>query len=411
MSGGVLYLTYDGVLDPLGQSQVLPYIRRLARRRPFVLLSFEKADRFADRERVRRLSEELAVVGIRWRPFRYHKSPTIPATCLDIAVGAFAAMCLALRYRCVVLHARSLIPALMALPSKWILGRSLLFDIRGFWVDCRREQGHWTESSLVYRVLKFLERLAYRNADAVSTLTRRAARMVRRFDCLRHPPPLVATIPTCVDAEQFRPKPSLDSRGGTFVLGYVGSVGRLYMFREVLECFKVLLSIRPEARLLVVNNSDHVEVLAAVAEQEVPPERVELVASDHSGVPELMRRMDVAVSFVLATPSMAAAAPTKIGEYLASGLPVIANTQPGDLEEQFSDRAIGMGLVEFTPEKYLEALQHVMGLTLNPATRGACVRAAGRFYSLERGVACYEALYRRLAGNCAVRPGKKPLEI
>lgn len=398
MNGGVLYLTYDGVLDPLGQSQVLPYIRRLARGRPFVLISFEKADRLADRERVRLLSQDLGSAGISWRPFPYHKSPTIPATCFDIVVGAFATFIFALRHRSGVLHARSLIPALMALPSRWILGRALLFDIRGFWVDCRREQGQWTESSLVYRTLKFLERLAYRNADAVTTLTRKAARMVRKFDCLRSPPPIVATIPTCVDAEHFRPRERQDSKSDCFVLGYVGSVGRLYMFDEVLECFKVLLAIKPAARLLVVNNSDHREVWAAVARRKVAREKVELVASDHLGVPEHIRRMDAAVSFVLSTPSMAAAAPTKIGEYLACGLPVIANTQPGDLAQQFSDPAIGFGVAEFSPEKYHEALLRVIRLSKDPSTQGICRRAAERFFSLERGIACYDAIYRRMTG-------------
>src|SRR3569832_236165 len=40
----VLFVSYNGMLDPLGQSQVLPYLRELAKRGVrFTLLSFERA--------------------------------------------------------------------------------------------------------------------------------------------------------------------------------------------------------------------------------------------------------------------------------------------------------------------------------------------------------------------------------
>ena len=44
----VLFISYNGMLDPLGQSQVIPYLRELAKRGVrFTLLSFERPDAFA----------------------------------------------------------------------------------------------------------------------------------------------------------------------------------------------------------------------------------------------------------------------------------------------------------------------------------------------------------------------------
>ena len=37
-----LYITYDGLLDPLGQSQILPYIESLNKRYMFIIISYEK---------------------------------------------------------------------------------------------------------------------------------------------------------------------------------------------------------------------------------------------------------------------------------------------------------------------------------------------------------------------------------
>src|ERR1041384_3661687 len=66
---GVLFVSYNGMLDPLGQSQVIPYLRELAQRGVrFTLLSFERAKAFTP-EGVRQceqLREKLHAHGIEW---------------------------------------------------------------------------------------------------------------------------------------------------------------------------------------------------------------------------------------------------------------------------------------------------------------------------------------------------------
>jgi hypothetical protein len=43
----VLYISYNGMLDPLGQSQVIPYLKELSRAGvQFTLLSFERPHAF-----------------------------------------------------------------------------------------------------------------------------------------------------------------------------------------------------------------------------------------------------------------------------------------------------------------------------------------------------------------------------
>ena len=44
----VLYISYDGMLEPLGQSQVLAYLKHLVADRPIHLISFEKAGDWAN---------------------------------------------------------------------------------------------------------------------------------------------------------------------------------------------------------------------------------------------------------------------------------------------------------------------------------------------------------------------------
>ena len=44
----ILYISYTGLLDPLGESQVLQYVRELACSHRMTLLTFEKAEALAD---------------------------------------------------------------------------------------------------------------------------------------------------------------------------------------------------------------------------------------------------------------------------------------------------------------------------------------------------------------------------
>ncbi|MEI6853447.1 MAG: glycosyltransferase, partial [Bacteroidota bacterium] len=63
----VLYISYDGMTDPLGQSQVIPYIEGLTKKGlEFHLLSCEKPERFATE--FAQISEKLLQANIHWHP-------------------------------------------------------------------------------------------------------------------------------------------------------------------------------------------------------------------------------------------------------------------------------------------------------------------------------------------------------
>ena len=82
----VLYITYDGLLEPLGASQVIPYVLGLARRGYSIeVLSFEKPH---DAEQARALADKLAEAGVAWCPLTYHRRPPIVSKAYDILAAA-----------------------------------------------------------------------------------------------------------------------------------------------------------------------------------------------------------------------------------------------------------------------------------------------------------------------------------
>ena len=80
MSRGILYVAYDGMLEPLGQSQVLCYLERLARTQSIHLLSFEKSEDWEDVQEREAIAGRIKAAGIHWHPCRYHKRPSAAAT-------------------------------------------------------------------------------------------------------------------------------------------------------------------------------------------------------------------------------------------------------------------------------------------------------------------------------------------
>jgi hypothetical protein len=99
MMPSILYISYDGMLEPLGQSQVLGYLKRLAVGRRIHLISFEKTEDWANPAERERIASDIAGAGIVWHPLRYHKRPTALATAWDIAWGIAVGVFLVMRYR------------------------------------------------------------------------------------------------------------------------------------------------------------------------------------------------------------------------------------------------------------------------------------------------------------------------
>ena len=62
----VLYISYNGMLDPLGQSQVIPYLKELNQRGvEFTLLSFERPEALAKHDtEIERMRSDLAARGL-----------------------------------------------------------------------------------------------------------------------------------------------------------------------------------------------------------------------------------------------------------------------------------------------------------------------------------------------------------
>ena len=390
---GVLYISYDGMLEPLGQSQVLAYLERLSAGRTVHLLSFEKPDDWADVARRKQVAARIAAGGIQWHPRRYHKRPSALATAYDVMVGTLTALWLSLRHRLRLLHARSDVPALMAWPVQQLTGARFLFDMRAFWADERVDGGLWPRDGRLYRLAKWFERRFFLAADHLISLTHSGVRELEQLPCLRGRLPATTVIPTCADLARFR---ILGDRPPGLTLGYVGTVGTWYLFDETVAAFAELIRLRPQARILIVNRNEHDYIRERLIAGGIPLDAVELRAADHADMPQQMARMTASVFFIKPVFSKQASAPTKLGELLGCGLPCLSNTGVGDMAEILLNERVGVAIDAFDASALRQGLAQLLELVDDPCIRDRCVATARKYFSLEDGVARYESVYRRL---------------
>ena len=383
------------MLEPLGQSQVLAYLKSLSRDRLIHLVSFEKSDDWARKSDRELIANEIAAAGIVWHPLRYHKTPSALATAWDVFSGTVYGLCLVLRYHLRIVHARSYVSSVMALAIKRLTGVKFLFDMRGFWADERVDGGLWPRGGGMYRVAKGFERRFLLAADHVVSLTHSAVGVMQSFDYLQGQMPKFTVIPTCADLSRFTPLVHEGIREG-FVLGYVGTVGTWYLFDETVECFVQLLRLKPDARFLIVNRGEHTFIRERLAAAGLNDAAVELTTATHTEVPQQMARMDAAAFFIKPVFSKQASAPTKLAEFLGCGIPCLSNTGVGDMAEVLEGEKVGVAIKAFDSLTMKTALEQLLQLIADPNTRGRCIAAAQSYFSLEEGVARYRGIYEQL---------------
>ena len=132
--------------DPLGQSQVIPYLIGLTKKGySFTLISCEKEEVFAkNKELIKSILDEHK---IDWQPISYTKKPPILSTVFDVYRIKKLAFKLQQSKQFKIVHCRSYIAAMIGLQMKHTFQTKFIFDMRGFWADERIEGGIWKKSN------------------------------------------------------------------------------------------------------------------------------------------------------------------------------------------------------------------------------------------------------------------------
>lgn len=400
----VLYITYDGAMDPLGHSQILPYVEGLAALGvKTTLLSFEKPRMLADNKARKLLKARLEKNGIHWSILKYHKRPSLPATLYDIMRGFFRALSLVAREKIDFVHARSYIPAFIALLLKKTRGREFIFDMRGLWADERIDGGIWPKNSWLYRVAKELEKILLLNSKIIVVLTHRVKNIIENFSYMKEKNKKICIIPVCVDLTRFnihnKDKGILNylKAGERFILFYLGSIGTWYMLDEMIDFFKVFKdNIKNSFLLFVINNGEEL-VEDALRRKGISSIDFSVTRSSYSDVPKWTSVADASLIFITPAFSKKASCATKFGESLACGIPVIINSGVGDMDKIVKSSKTGIVIDEFNSDSYQKGVQELLDLMRDRKDLSSrCRNTAGELLSLRDGIDSFHRVYKSM---------------
>jgi glycosyltransferase involved in cell wall biosynthesis len=405
-----LYICYQSIREPLTETQVVAYLEGLAAAgHTMLLLTFERAA--IDSAEGRTLADRLLSKGIRWHWLHYHKRPTAPATAWDIAMGVLYGLWLARWQKIDLFHARAHVAGLMGLILRTLTGARLLFDVRGLLAEEYADAGLWPRDGRLFRLTKFFERLILGHSDGIIVLTHRGRSLLAEWYPEEIAGTPLAVIPCCVDRERaarspVQPAPLQPVHGRPFptvhavrplTLVYVGKLGGLYMTAAILQFFSFVKQLAPGSRFEIWTQSDRGPLAKRLEDHGLAADTLVGCSSPAELLLRLESRCDAAVSFIRPCVSKLASSPTKIPEYLAAGLPVVANGGIGDMDELIAQEGVGVTVADFSDESLRSGVRQLIDLLADQDVRSRCRNAAEKYFDLERvGWSGYCGMYQQI---------------
>lgn len=404
----VCYLSVDGMTDPLGRSQVLPYLAGLsAKGHDISILSLEKPERFAaGKDAVAAICE---TAGIVWHPLPYRRRPPLLSGYWNVARLSRRAIALHRRRPFDIVHGRSDLASLAGARLWRHGGARFLYDMRALWPDERVEGGAWPQSNplyrLIFRLFKRHQKAFLDEASAIVTLTKQGKELVDNWPGRRGKAP-VTVIPCCASYDAFRPadpqkraaaRDALHLGEDQKALIYLGSIGSWYMLPEMLDFAAAYRDRHPNARLLIVTPDVPAPILRE-AESRGLQDCVIVRSARREEVPDYLAAADLGLFFIMPVFSKRVSSPTKLGEMLACGLPVVTNSGVGDVAEIVAEAGGGVAIDRFDRSAYDAAIDTVDAAATDPLAIRARSR---RWFDVETGIDAYDGIYRYLLNDTA----------
>jgi glycosyltransferase involved in cell wall biosynthesis len=95
--------------------------------------------------------------------------------------------------------------------------------------------------------------------------------------------------------------------------------------------------------------------------------------------------------------TLAAAVPTKIGEFLATGRPVIVNSGLGDMDQYLTEFNAGI-ILDHSNLNFKNSAIQLIDLLTDPETPYRCRALAEKYFSIRDGAERYRSLYSKMLG-------------
>ena len=151
----ILYISQDGLLDPLGQSQIYPYIEGLSKNYFFFICTSENLE---NSNKINLFKNKINK-NIDWRFNVIKKKSGKINRIFEILLLYFLAIKILFKKKISIIHCRSYLPMPICVLVKLFTNIKIIFDTRGSWFDERVDGGMLKEKGIDKLIFKILKRL------------------------------------------------------------------------------------------------------------------------------------------------------------------------------------------------------------------------------------------------------------
>jgi len=385
----IVYLSLDGLCEPLGQSQVYSYIERLQYSHSVTVISFEK-EGFEQDSSFSKIERSLD----NWIPLNYASGNSRNWGSLIRLLRIL--LVLRLKNRISLLHCRGYIMASYGYLFSF-LGVDYIFDFRGFWIDEKIHSNSLGIFKNAQTLLRYWESRLFKKSNHIISLTVSARDyIVDTFDISEK---RIVVIPTCVNPSHFmvseryrlEVRSRLNISKEDRVLLFSGSLGGYYSIPEIVKFYKLFrfhYNYSTKFIILTRQNSSWLERELKVEGLEV--DELNILKVDHTDVYKYLNCADLGLILYSNDLSSVARSPTKLAEYLLCGLPFAAPNL-GDNLAILSESNLSKLVYEYgNRESYgnvIKALDSIQGDISN-------ADSIANYFSLSRAVDKISRLYR-----------------
>ena len=399
-----VFLSYDGITDPLGQSQILPYLFGLSsnKNNKITIVSFEKTNNYLQNKDI--ILKKLEKNNVEWIPLKYTKYPPIFSTLWDIY--KLNQTVKKLKVNGVdLIHCRSYITTLVALGFKRKYKIPFIFDMRGFYADERVDGRIWNLNNIIYKKIynyfKLKEKDFLQCSDYTISLTETGKKEIVSWNLPSQSK--IKVIPCCTDENLFQKKNIQNVRNelgfnkNDFIISYIGSIGTWYMLDEMLDFFKCLQIKKPNAKFFFITKDNPQLILEKAKSKKIDVSSIKIQPSSREMMPSYIGASNFSIFFILPVFSKKASSPTKMGEIMNLGIPIICNSGVGDVDEIMGKSMPELLVKDFSNNEY----DRVIALITNnyKPNQKSIIETSHSYYSLEKGIDKYKEVYKEILGE------------
>ncbi len=319
MKENILYVTYDSLEDSISKSQILPLLKYLKKKQYKInLISFEKKK---NNQRIKYVDN--------WEQIKFENSKILKI--LSILKCIFLMFRFIKHENVKIIHCRSYIPAIAAFFLKKILKFKYIFDIRGFWFDEKHDTG--LISNIMYFFLKIIEKKIYKNADCILTLSYKSIKHISNlFGAKKNK---INFVSCYTDTKIFIHTKKLLKEH--IIFGYVGNVGLSYDFNKVLKFLNIYNDINPNWTLIFLNNHLDRNKINKLFYNFPYKNKIKIRRTNYYQMKNFYKNINLGIYFLKNSFAKIASCPTKLGEMLSCGIPIITNGGIGDIERYLNN--------------------------------------------------------------------------